>query len=279
MKTLKSIKRAFTMLELIMVIVILGIVSSIASELIAQVYQSYIIQGAQHHSSLKTELTALQIANRISASIPGTVFRIKTDGTYESVQSPMVSSGDSYKGLQWVGSDMDGFNFYDATDTKVGWSGFCDVQASTSTAISTPGSSLSDVSTIITNLAGGTLPNHSPSLYFAYQPDYHDISSLATDDSIALSGTGATNISEHYKIAWSSYALVIENGDLYLYYHLPPIPQVSLTTAGVKKSLLMRKVSTFKFQGNDGTMRFKICKDELIGQDFNITSCKEKAVF
>ncbi len=46
-------KRAgFTMLEVVFVIVILGVVSSIGAEIIAQVYESYITQRASHRSSI-----------------------------------------------------------------------------------------------------------------------------------------------------------------------------------------------------------------------------------
>ena len=67
------------MLELIFVIVILGIVSSIGAEIIAKIYGQYIIQRAQHRASIKTELAATQIANRLRYAIPGTVYRIKSD--------------------------------------------------------------------------------------------------------------------------------------------------------------------------------------------------------
>ena len=50
------------MLELIFVIIILGIIASIASELIAKVYESYILQRAQYKANMKTELAAKQIA-------------------------------------------------------------------------------------------------------------------------------------------------------------------------------------------------------------------------
>jgi len=60
----QTLRRGFSMLELIFVIVILGIVSSIGAEIIANVYESYIVQRAQHRASIKTELAAIQIANR-----------------------------------------------------------------------------------------------------------------------------------------------------------------------------------------------------------------------
>jgi len=263
---------AFTMLELIFVIVILGIVASIGSEMIAKVYESYIVQRAEHRATMKTELAATQIANRLASAIPGTVYRIrKSDNGYEPVESDFGGlSGDDYKGLKWVGSDTDSFS---ATATP-GWSGFCDIDdpANSKNSISTPGSALGTTTTIINNLSASA---PAPKIYFPYDPTEYNATIAGT--TISLTGAGASHIVEHYKLAWSSYALIVEGGDLYLYYDFAATPTATFT--GETKSLLMKNVSTFKFQGAGRTIRFKICKQENIGEDFNITACKEKAVF
>ena len=262
---------AFSMLELVFVIVILGIVASIGSEMIVKVYESYIVQRAEHRATLKTELAATQIANRLASAIPGTVYRIRTNDNYEPVNTAFPDGvvGDAYKGLLWVGSDTDSFR---ATATP-GWSGFCDIDASTQNSIETPGSALGITTTIINNLFP---TSNRLSLYFPYDlADYN--ATIADADTITLTGTGAPHIVEHYKLAWSSYALIVEDdGHLYLYYNFNPSPQEPI---GATRSLLMKNVSTFKFQGAGRTIRFKICKQENIGEDFNITACKEKAVF
>ncbi len=112
-------------------------------------------------------------------------------------------------------------------------------------------------------------------IYFPYDNIEHNISS-ASGETIILE-QNATHIVEHYKLAWTSYALVVENGDLYLYYNFTPSPAV-LYTAGTP-TLLLKNVNTFKFKASGRTVRFKICKDEKISDDFNVTACKEKAVF
>ncbi|HQR73489.1 MAG TPA: type II secretion system protein [Sulfurovum sp.] len=260
---------AFSMLELIFVIIILGIVASIGSEMIAKVYEGYIIQRAEHSATLKTELAASQIANRLASAIPGTVYRIKntTPATLETIESDLTGTGDDYVGLQWVGSDAESFN---AASTP-GWSGFCDINTSTQTSLETPGSALGLTTTIKNNLSSST----NLAVYFPDDlTDYN--ASISDADTLTLSGTGATRIVEHYKLAWSSYALVVEGGDLYLYYNFNPTPATAL---GTTKSLLMKNVATFKFQGGGRTIRFKICKHERISDDVNITACKEKAVF
>jgi len=264
---------AFSLLELIVVIVILGIVASIGSEIVAKVYESYIIQRAEHRATLKTELAATQIANRLASAIPGTIYRIRKDtGNYEPLESAFPSgvTGDSYNGLQWVASDRDSFN----ANSIPGWSGFCDLSTSTSTSIETPGSALGTTTAIITNLSGSVPTTGSLSLYFPYDPTAYN-ATIADADTITLTG-GASHIVEHYKLAWTSYALRVDGEDLYLYYNFSPTPA---TPIGNTRSLLMKDISTFKFQGSGRTIRFKICKQEPISEDLNITACKEKAVF
>jgi len=285
-------RNGFTLLELIFVIVILGIVASIGSELIAKTYYHYIIQRAQHRASLKTELAALQIANRLAAAVPGTVIRrLETNGSIEGINDPMLldTTGDTYTVLQWVGADMDSFNYYDDGSKKVGWSGFCDVEGSDKTHILTLGSSLNFTNTIIENLSknsAGIATKHlsNAALYFPYDMTEHNLSaatSIAVGENNITLSTAIAHIVEHYKLAWTSYALVVESNaeggkDLKLYYNFPPIPG---TNVAGSSSLLMKNISTFKFKGTGQTIRFKICKQENIGEDFNITSCKEKVVF
>jgi len=268
----KRFKPAFTLLEVIFVIVILGIVASIGSELIAKVYGQYIVQRAQYRASIKTELAATQIANRLASAIPGTVYRIKNNGNYEPIESNLTASGDAYFALQWVSSDSESFN----AGITPGWSGFCDINSSSTSIIKTPGSNLSLMNTIRNNLGKPT----NFALYFPYDPTPYFGS--GTSDTITLDNN-ASHIVEHYKIARTSYALVAEdNGagskDLYLYYNFSPSP---IATIGTTKSLIMKNISTFKFKGAGRTIRFKICKQEQISENLNenITACKEKAVF
>lgn len=263
---------AFSMLELIFVIVILGIVASIGSEMIAKVYESYIVQRAQHSATLKTELAATQIANRLASAIPGTVNRIKNDSSTEPIQSNLIESGDNYKGLQWVGSDTDSFS----SAPIPGWSGFCDINISTQTLIITPGSDLGLTDTIIKNLSDNNKTISDATIYFPEDNTVHNIADgigeLITLDS------NTSRVVEHYKLAWSSYALIVDGGDLYLYYNFDPTPEAAIDN-NTPRSLLMKNVSTFKFKGAGRTIRFKICKQEPISEDVNITACKEKAVF
>ena len=275
MQLLQRKKNAFTMIELIFVIIILGIVASIGSQIIVNVYSSYILERAQHRASIKTELAALQIANRLSSAIPGTVFRLKKAGggfTYEPISDGFGTDTD-YVGIQWVGSDIDSFS----ATLLPGWSGFCDINVSNASSIVSPASSIVLTDNIIQKLSGGTKTITDAKLYFYRGLTEHNITAAAGNTFTINSIPTGDILSERYKVAWTSYALIIDDeGDLYLYYDFPAIAK---STAYSKKSLIMHNIATFKFKGAGGSIRFKICKEEQISEDFNVTSCKEKAVF
>jgi len=271
-------KKAFTMVELIFVIVILGIVASIGSQIIADVYESYIIQRAQHRASLKTEIVANQIANRLVRAISGTVVRrVDLNGTIKNINEIAT---DNPNVLQWVGADIDSFTAISGTTAsarKPGWSGFCDVDnwATNDTNISTPGSNLDLANTIIENL-GGDIANAILFFPDSPYPSEHNVSS-GSNETITLDSAPA-KIVEHYKLAWSSYALEAKSdGDLLLHYNFAPSRGTQIKDQNT--SILLRNVSTFEFKGDGRTIRFKLCVDENIGTDNNVTICKEKAVF
>lgn len=288
------------MLELIFVIVILGIISSIGSELIANVYSNYIVQRGAHKSSSKTAIAATQIANRLSYSIPNTIIAINPTGnTKESLESLLDPTATI---LQWVGYDHDSFN-------AGGWNGFADTNdtiATTATTISTPGSNLTLASSIITNL-GSSISNTAIFFPRTYNTSNIGYGVLAIGDSTDITGltkissvAGTTitvadlsgkTIREHYKIASSAYAIVPlkKDGttictvtdfpcDLVLRYDFQPWQGENFNHVNASSKLLIRNISAFRFTGSGNTIRFKICQEENIGGDYNITTCKEKAV-
>lgn len=293
----QKMRAALTLLEVVFVIVILGIVASIGSEIIVKVYENYILQRAQHRSSIKTELVAVQVANRLRYAIPGTVIRrqglTSPASQAEELSTAMSYASDSYKILQWVAYDGDSFEAIDPTSGTgrlPGWSGFCDLNTSDGDTIETPGSRLTLTNTIIANLSKITAPKTIADavLYFPQNP-ISNISGIVGNETINLDAN-TSRIVEHYKLAWTSYALVAlkndgsgnpcplsgEPCDLYLYYNFSP---TYAATIGGTRSLLLKNVTNFKFQGAGRTIRFKVCKEERITDDVNVSTCKEKAVF
>ncbi len=277
-------KNAFSLLEVIFVIVILGIVASIGAEIIANVYESHIVNRAQYRASIKSEQTLNQIANRLRYAIPGTAgARVTTGSAFIPLTEISNSAGSNIRHvLQWVGYDGDSFEAMTSTSRRPGWSGFIDLNASNPTTLLTPGSNLVLARDIIGNL-GGSL-NNNARLYFppGSGPAATNGSVLVTGGSgenINVSGlTSGDFIAERYKLAWSSYAIVFEGTNLWLYYNFSPTVGATL---GANKSLLLANVTSFSFKGSEGSVRIKVCQYE--NMDTNTTadaarSCKEKII-
>lgn len=311
-KNTLSFRPAFTMLELVFVIVILGIVSSIGAELIARVYENYIVQRALQRSSAKTELVASQIANRLAYSIPRTVIARLNNSTFTSIDNAPAKT---YNILEWIASDADSFTaITSAANRQPGWSGFCDVNDTANTtinSISSPGSNFGLANTIITNLSGtnakslanagilfpGTYDENTLGFKGSLSGDIFvsRVNTYAGTTITSLDNTNANGVKEHYKLAWSAYAIVptqvtgaelTERGfqttdkiyDLILHYNFQPWDGLYYDDAATKKTTLIRNVSVFNFLGTGSSIRFKLCVQENIGQTHPITTCKEKAV-
>ena len=308
----KSIGRpAFTMIEVIFVVVVLGIVASIGSEVIANVYRNYILQRAVHRASLKTELAAQQLANLISYRIPGTTLARNPNDLNDNlyVTDAANVNDNTHTMLEWIGMDNDGFS----AGIPPPWNGFCDVAASSQSSVKTPGSKLTEESTILSNLSGGTV---NPAIFFRDNQRRYSYSSTSSatveydalrcmgmtdsntscistvsigsdDETLTFANVGSSNkklITEHYKLAWTAYAVrpvPRSDGlfDLVLYYNYRPWEGSNLNSGWPStQSTLIRNVSVFKFAESGNTFRFKICAQENIGEDYNVTICKEKAV-
>lgn len=270
MKKTDNLRSAFSMLELIFVIVILGIVASIGSEIIANVYESYIVQRAQYRANIKTELAINQIENRLHYAIGHTVGYRVVNKTSPFFRMTGTVPPDA-KVLQWVTYDGESF---EAASTP-GWSGFCDLDSSTSGVMVTPGSGLNLSNTISGNLGRGSL---TAAVYF---PDgsEHNVSSVSGEN-VTLASSLIGDMWEQYKLARTSYAIVDEGDDLVLYYNFSPTFGAPI---GGSSSVLLEGVSNFRFTASEGSIWIKICKEENIGEGNTtadtVRSCKEKVVF
>jgi hypothetical protein len=143
------------MLELIFVIIVLGIVSSIGAGIIANVYESYLTQRAVHNASLRTELAINELANRLTYRIDmSMIARLPQGGpvdytstganpTIYPARNVPTAKLNSHSALEWINYDNDNFSTYKIPR----WSGFVDLNRTAgnptnTTAVKTPGSKL-----------------------------------------------------------------------------------------------------------------------------------------
>ena len=98
-----------------------------------------------------------------------------------------------------------------------------------------------------------------------------------------------TDIYENYKLAWTAYAISLEDGDndgnvddLVLYYSYQPWRGIATPAANDpdRRQLLLQNVDTFKFSAVGDTIKVQICVNEenTLGEG-EYAICKETAIF
>jgi prepilin-type N-terminal cleavage/methylation domain-containing protein len=308
---MKQTRPAFSLIEVIFVLIILGIVASISSSIIAQVYENYITQNALYKVTTKTELVSNQIVNRLTYRIQGTTIAKDPNktGFIEDTDWIMLKNipkaDNNFTTIEWIGYDNDSFT----AGEEPAWSGVADYTTADITSITTPASHLSVASSIMSNLSNGKvdLSHTNPaailfsqkSNYYINNTEYNPtcmglIDPTQTNCIFRVERNGDTNltfldnkhkiVTERYKLAWTAYALVpiddapVGDGlyNLYLYYNYQPWNNERYTDGS--KKLMVTNISVFKFTENGGVIQFKLCASENIGQAYNISTCKEKAI-
>lgn len=238
-------KKAFTLLEIIFVIIILGIVASVGSSVIVQVYESYFTQRSIHNASLKTELAIDQLANRLTYRVRRSLLARVPERTGVAPNAALALSeidanNTTHTALEWIGYDNDGFS----AQNPPAWSGFCDLNASSFARLVTRGSRLSAPTTARTSeriiLNNLSRPNHTPAPAIVFMTDtYRTINansreynstcmhqtdgngcmfpvSIRNNSTFDFNNTADRNAgdmvySEFYQLAASAYAVVPEN--------------------------------------------------------------------
>jgi prepilin-type N-terminal cleavage/methylation domain-containing protein len=297
-------KLAFTMMEMIFVIVVIGIIAGGTFIQFSSFYEDLMQKQGSSELESEAKIVAEQVVARLSSSIKDSLVAsddlINTD--CKGVSS--LAAGDDNAVLSWIGrSDEANLGLWDTDNYKPGWSGFVDVSVSLPTSVSTKGSKLGNAETIINNLTGEPTPlsaaNPIAAIYFDGSGSNTNACSdfflnYATSKMYMVTANGDTNlervvgkdfknISEQYTLSHSAYAIqrVLEaDGIPYLYlYSFRPWLGENAAHANAKKYLLGKNVSGFGFKWEGGLFRINICVKKTMSTGYDIEVCKEKAVF
>ena len=298
---------AFTLIELIMVIIVMGIVASIGADIIASMYENYLRTRAINRLQTQAEITLEQIAKRLQYRIKDSVraWDIDTNTT-----TPLAQADATYEGMEWIGYSNESF--------LGGWSGFLDFENNETNksvrTLSTPGSNLTYAGTIINALtysdidmstATGDLPalifknpktpfdinkyysqgtnNYTLRVYRDDDNSFH----IPSDDNVTdFNGDGEGDLFENYVLSHTAYALIpvgsSDDFNLTLFYNYQPwqAGEGNYTTANAESRVLAEHVSTFRFLQQGTTMRLKLCiHDNNQSGDFDFSACKETVVY
>ncbi|WP_148805960.1 prepilin-type N-terminal cleavage/methylation domain-containing protein [Campylobacter concisus] len=243
-------KRAFTLLELVVVIVVLGIIAMMSFNAIMNIYSNYFQTKTVNELETQTEIALEQISKRLEHRIKPSVIARKTDGAFLALNDSGVNLDAEYEILEFIPYAYEIFNdviSLDANDHvieqdgKAGrYSGYADLaKSSPATGLISPGSNFTTgvVETIkdltcrgetrdatcvdFTKKDGGVVAIFSDVYYnvqesFGYKGDITklDIAKVgvkSTDgNTLEISGFGGKQISEQYHLAYTANAIVPE---------------------------------------------------------------------
>ena len=243
-------KKAFTLLELVVVIVVLGIIAMMSFNAIMNIYSNYFQTKTVNELETQTEIALEQISKRLEHRIKPSVIARKTDGAFLALNDSRVTLAQDYEILEFIPYAYEIFNdviSLDANDNvieqdgKAGrYSGYADLaKSSPATGLISPGSNFTTgvVETIkdltckddtrnatcvdFTKKNGGVVAIFSDVYYnvqdsFGYKGDITnlDIAKVgvkSTDgDTLEISGFGGKQISEQYHLAYTANAIVPE---------------------------------------------------------------------
>lgn len=314
MRIINNMKRkAFTMLELIFVIIIMGIIGKFGVDFLAQSYQSYISSSInnrlQSNSATAVEFVSSRLQYRIK---PSTIAR-EANASYTLLSEYYNTTANI---LEWIGTDVEGFR----GDALPHWSGVIDLNTTVTSLnnLRSPSTNTGNLNTMINILSNGAAGVNDAAIYFV-NPDaiitaddwgwdanasrfntqanvqIHPVKSTATvTDFVPVTwstGASANNnlsgveASEYYQLAWSAYAVGINNwnpgtgtGTLTMWYNYQPWKGERYDLNG-SSMVIMEDVSSFRFIASDSVVKIQVCvkSDLLANEEYSI--CKEKTIY
>lgn len=305
---------AFTLVELVFVVVIMGLVSKFGIEFLARAYESFIASSINNSLQSQTSLVVETIAARLQYRIKDSIIaRNPTNGTFDALASSTLGTDATV--LEWIGYDIDGFYGGDDNSSWSSplWSGIIDLYhpSTTASTLFSPETNTTKIDAMIGVLSDGGSGINNAALYFigsnsdiragygwynsanthnsltTQNATMHPINIGATETQFISKPSTAANFSgtdlyEYYQLAWSAYAIAQEGTDLWLYYDYQPWngDTYKFKSDGItptKKTLLMQNVDTFRFRAIGSVVKIQVCVNQNIVKGYSL--CKEKTIF
>lgn len=295
-----KIRNAFTMIELVFVMVVMGILAKFGVEFLARAYEGFIFSST-NNKLMSNSATAVEfIANRLQYRLKESVI-VRISPSEPAI--PLANAvADDYVVFEWIPEDIDGFR----GATAPLWSGIMDVDAGGGNTLFSPETDTNALNTLITTLSYGGSDINDSALYFMGAnniPDtfgwdiaitnqsaaMHPIESdgtpnqyyASTDSNMTVTNFIGTHIYEYYKFAWTANAIVIERDTatnknrLMFYYDYQPWNGDKFDNG--KSSILMEDISTFQAMSLGSIIKIQVCAKSDLIEEYSL--CKEKTVY
>ncbi len=301
---------AFSMLELVFVIFIMGILGKFGTEFLAKAYDNFIFSSINNRLQSNSTTAIEFISSRLQYRIKDSIIARKdaTAAGFDPLPDVDPTSLTDYKVLAWIATDIEGFRGNSgAVPNLPNWSGIIDVNHITATVTNlvSPGTNTGEVNSLISTLSYGVKGINNAAIYFL-----GDVSDVMTDFGWSgntgymrdqngsmhpinsVIGAGNENrfapasdnfagvyVTEYYKLSWTANAIVLDDDDkLWFHYDYQPWanPSENYTNAN-NKVLLMQDVDTFKFSAIGSVVKVQICVNTKLVEDYSL--CKEKTIY
>ena len=295
-------RRAFTLLEIVFVLILTAILASIGNDIIFQAYENYLLSQQLATSLSHTQVATEEIAKRLERRVRESAVSI-LDKDHPTTIEPLANHDQSHTIIAWIGRAYEARRGeYNGSVNYPGWSGFVDLKESNKSQLVTKGDDLRIATRIIepiyeTNLSQPnngcavifqTWPGDEPHIAYGWlsilgTPPTHIFTVHAQNSHTLLyDSITPSRIWEHYYLACSAYAIVPETDakgktDLYLYYNFRPWMGESLNDA--KKALLLQNVTIFDFKKTQRTIEIRLCANASLSSEINATLCSKKVIF
>lgn len=309
-------KRAFTLLELIIVIVIIGIIAMMSFNAMMNIYSNYFQTRTVNELETQTEIALEQISKRLEHRIKPSVIARKPSGGFLPLNDSRVNLNSGYEILEFIPYAYEIFNDVPSASNKAGrYSGYVDLaKSSPATGLISPGSNfttevietIKDLTCIddtrnskcvdFKNKDGGVVAIFSDVYYdvqnsFGYKDNLNlDIAKIGVksidSDTLEISGFANKQISEQYHLAYTANAIVPEqsadpkdaaNGVFDLNLYYDYRPWMGEKyKKNGEKATLAKNVTRFVFTEKNGVIVLKLC---MRAKNSEITICKSKAVY
>jgi len=294
---------AFTLLELIFVIIIMGIISKFGVEFLANAYKSFIFSKVNNELQAKSEMAVENIAARLQYRIKDSVIaRVNKESAPIAIAD---ATGDNYKVLEWIGIAQESRRGISMGSTPYlpDWSGIIDLDAGDKDKLISVETNTTKINIMLKDLSERNATTDDIALYFIGADNDvingYGWSGALTDQDGAMhpvkpvAGTfnaftssihgvdfSGVDVYEYYLLAWTAYAIVYETGEnhkgeLRLYYDYRPWKGEKLSNG--KSAVLMKDVNTFRFTSIGSIMKIQVCTKTDLVEDYSL--CKEKTIF
>jgi prepilin-type N-terminal cleavage/methylation domain-containing protein len=301
------VKRSgFTLIELVMVVVVLGIVASLGAEILSTVYQNYLRSRSLGRLQSQTDLALEAIAKRLQYRVKSSLIARKENGEYLAFSDHNINK--TYSILEWIGISNESF----LGSPQPGWSGLVDLHHpatnKAASTLKTPHSHLSYAGTILyaishesIHLDASVTSAQPPALVFKKPANVEaygwgtttntkggNTHHVVQHEDTVLRITSSPlpdEIFEHYILSHSAYALVPQENPndalgftLLLHYNYQPWHAMFYTEG--KSAILAEHVSAFLFKDQGETVHLKLClhDNNQTGAGDYLVACREKII-